>query len=117
MKKRRKHTVLFYGFLIFGFVIIVLLGTLFQKKEWKNYIRIASSSKIEGEVESIWNNRGTFMVLKNGQKYDLPFSENNAYDPSFIGSFIKKGDFVFKNSYSDSLYIYRGKVKYYFIIK
>lgn len=111
-----KHVWKFIFAILIGFIVMIVSGIYFQKKEWEKYPKIQSQSEFKGEVYKIWNNRGVFGELKSGQKFSIPLTYNFNYDPSLISDFIKKGDFILKPSNSDSIFVFRKNTKYFFLL-
>ena len=106
----------FFGLLIGGFIIMVFIGIYLQKKQWENYPVVTYKTQLKGEVKKIRINRGTLGELTNGQKFSLPSSDNYSYSPHFIGRFINRGDYIQKDAFSDTLFVYRDEKEYYFIL-
>lgn len=106
----------FFGLLILGFILMAVFGVFLQKKRMERYPMVTYQSELKGEISEIRINRGTLAEFKNGQKFSLPSSDNLSYTPYFIGRFINRGDSLVKSAFSDSIFIYRNKKKYYFIL-
>ncbi|WP_114436198.1 hypothetical protein [Marinilabilia salmonicolor] len=106
----------FFGLLILGFILMAVFGIFLQKKRMERYPMVTYQSELKGEISEIRINRGTLAEFKNGQKFSLPSSDNLSYTPYFIGRFINRGDSLVKSAFSDSIFIYRNKKKYYFIL-
>ncbi|SMO62185.1 hypothetical protein SAMN06265379_103410 [Saccharicrinis carchari] len=102
--------------ILLGFIIMSIGGIYFQKKEWKRYNMVSRQTEFKGEIVKIRNNGVTFVKLNNGRELKLPSSYNYAYNDEFLGVFIRRGDYVVKNSSSDSIFIHRDDQCYYFIL-
>ncbi len=106
----------FFGILICCFICVTVIGIFIQKKDWEKYPEVTYRTELNGVISNIRINRGTFAEFKNGQKFSLPSSDNLSYIPYVIGRFINKGDSISKPAFSDSIFIYRDKDKYYFVL-
>lgn len=62
--------------------------------------------------------RGTYLIdLTDGTKFALyGATRNYLYENSDLIDFLQLSDSIYKSSSSDSIFIYRGSLKYYFIL-
>ncbi|WP_289056018.1 hypothetical protein [Carboxylicivirga marina] len=112
-----KHVWKFLLALPIGFVIMAGIGIYFQKQEWKQYPETLYQTELEGEVsKKKLDGGGIFLELNCGKKFNLPSSYNFSYSSDYIGNFIRRGDYIVKTSGSDSIFIYRDSIKYYFVL-
>ncbi|NOU60942.1 hypothetical protein [Marinifilum caeruleilacunae] len=76
------------------------------------------SIKFEGKVEDINVDRGwVTIVLKNDESFSIRSSANNNYNPRLLSRFLRINDSIYKPSNSDTLYVFKEKRKYYFIME
>ena len=92
-------------------------GNLEVSKLITKYPLVKLEDNFEGVLKTYTARRGaSLIVLENGYMATLNTSRNYALDPVSLDKFLKTGDSLIKNSYSDTLFIYRGNKSYYFII-
>lgn len=93
-------------------VLFIAQGNLFQE-----YPELKYSDSICGVLRHVEMNRAAILIeLNNKRKVHTKPTNNYLYSPSYLEKFLRTGDSIFKNMNSDTLYVYRGYNKYYFII-
>lgn len=116
MIKQSNNIGKFYGLLIIGFIIMVAIGIILQNKKINNYEDIREINYLTGVLVKIQAERSSaFGHLSNGRKIFFFDSENYNYVPYALNKFLKVGDSIVKHSQSDTLFVYRGTNKYYFL--
>lgn len=81
------------------------------------YRKIHNRDSTFGKVVQTEVSKGpAFITFKNGEKVWLRSSINYNYSPPFLDAFIKIGDSIAKKNGSDSLFIYRNHITYFFIL-
>ena len=86
-------------------------------RDIKEYPVINKDVEINGLILSLYSKRGeSFIILNDSVKKRLIYSENKEYNKSALCDFLHKGDSISKRVNSDSLFIYRDKRKFYFIL-
>lgn len=107
----------FYGVLIVGFILMVIIGIIYNNRKMDDHIDIRYIDSITGVLIGIDPERGSaFGKLKDGRDIFIFDSDNFDYGPYSIERFIMVGDSIVKPLLSDTLYIYREKKRYYFIL-
>ena len=107
----------FYFSLFVGFILVVMIAVISHKKKMRNHINIKKTKEINGVLIKVSTNRSSaYCVLKDGRKVFIFDSDNLNYEPYALNKFLKKGDSIVKPPYSDTLFIYRDKEKYFFIL-
>ena len=88
-----------------------------NKRLWDTYQLVTKEDKISGTISYIETKKGAvFIALDNGDSIGLNGSGNYEYTEVWLSKFLKIGDVIYKESYSDSLLIYRNYKEYYFLI-
>ena len=111
------------GAIIGVFIFIVICFILYipheiQTKLDSNYPHLKYNDEVFGKVEKIKVNRGTiYFDLKNNLRFKTYSSNNFNYSPFSIDDFIIYDDSVYKPKNSDSLFVFRDKKRYFFILE
>jgi len=111
-----KYLPVFFIALPIGFIIIVVVGTYFQNKEWEEHLEITFLTEFEGEITALKTDGAILLEVNNKNKFRLDYTHNSSYEPNYLGDFAHIGDYVVKHVNSDSIFIYQDSIKYYFII-
>lgn len=83
----------------------------------REYPNINQNDYMCGKIKNYSTYRGAVLLtLENNYKTCINTSRNYGYTPPYLEKFIKVGDSVIKNAYSDTLHIIRNEQKYFFII-
>jgi hypothetical protein len=112
-----------YGlpFMLVGLLIVgaILFDDNKKSTEITDSIDNLYGQELSGIVATISQNRGTVSLrFKDCSKKRIFFSStsNSSLTPSFIDDFIKGGDSIFKAKNSMELEVYRGKMRFHFIL-
>ncbi len=111
--------------LLIIFTIVILIGTLSVKKQllkqklfYKNYPLVKFEIEYRGFVfKRYYTHSRTFVEIENGTKYSFPWAYNFQNNPYFLGDFLIIGDFILKPANTDTLYVFRGEQKYFFVLE
>lgn len=113
---KKGQIILLVVILFIGVIIMTTIATL-SERQFKDVNLIANSDSLAGTVISSIARKGSVVVeFKNSKRYQLPASENENYNPCYINDFIQEGDSLSKAAFCDTLYIYRNKQLYYFVL-
>ena len=113
---KRAQLVLFVVVLFMG-IFFVTVMSYFSERQFKDVKYITYADSLNGNVISRVARKGSVVVeFANPPRYQFPSSENENYDSYSINSFIQEGDSLAKAAFSDTLYIYRDKHRYYFVL-
>ncbi|NJM14817.1 MAG: hypothetical protein HC896_05060 [Bacteroidales bacterium] len=79
---------------------------------------MSTYTEISGRIEYIDSDRGAVFLRLKGDTIEYAFrsSYNYEYKPYSIESFLQINDSISKPYNSDTIYIYRDKFEFYFII-
>lgn len=116
MEKKKSNSVFTLIFLILGVLIYYFIVNY---PYHKSGITVKYETEISGILTFATQNRGeiSLRVLQSKEKkYFISSSRNYDYEPYDLENFVQGGDSIYKPSSSDTLYIYRGDKKYFFII-
>ena len=113
--------------LFVGVPIILLFGYFYVKISFKyldyldrenfKYTLVKSSNEVVGIIDSVYSSHGgTFVTLKDSLKIWFVASENKMYKKHMLFDFVNNNDSLFKRINNDTLFVYRDKKKYYFIL-
>ncbi len=102
--------------MFFAFIIMVVVGTYVQKKEYKKFKPVTNQLEIKGEISGIQYYGNALVTLTSGQKLEIPQASNSNYSDDCISLFIMFGDSILKKAHSDTIFIHRDNKEYYFII-
>lgn len=107
------------GAIIGVFIFIVLyIPHEIQTKLDSNYPHLKYNDEVFGKVEKTKVNRGTiYFKLKNNLRFNTYSSNNYNYSPFSIDDFIIYDDSIYKPKNSDSLFVFRNKKRYFFILE
>ena len=97
-----------------GFLLLIDRKEIanFEKEEKKFY-----SNSVSGTVISLEHVRQWVIVqISNGEKCYINQAANYSYNPNLLSDFMQIGDSIVKPPFSDSVFIYREQIKFYFII-
>nr|WP_321453163.1 hypothetical protein [uncultured Carboxylicivirga sp.] len=111
-----KHLPKFIIALPIGFLIMTIIGTYFQNKEWEEHSEVTYQTELKGEIKVAKTNGAVLIEFSNGNKFRLNYSDNYNYTPSSMSQFIRIGDHVYKPINSDSIFIFRNSKKYFFLL-
>ena len=111
--------------MIIIFLVVFTIGylitrkqTIQQKNYYDNYPLLERKTEYKGRiVQKHYTHGRTFFGFKNGTKHSIPWAYNYDYKTYFIGDYLISGDSILKPANSDTLFIYRGDKKYYFILE
>jgi hypothetical protein len=96
--------------------IIIVTESLINKKR-SQYIEVNSGIEVVGVINNLFTNQGvSYITIADSSKFWLPNSRNYLYDPPYLYDFIDLKDSVYKQLNSDTLYIYRNQMEYYFVL-
>lgn len=112
-------------FLLIISVLIFLLGffavTKYTERErnyFDNYPRVEYNMNYQGVVLKRHYTHGiTFIAIEGHIKFSLPWAYNYNYKPFFLGDFLRVGDEIHKPSHSDTLFVSRDSLQYYFVLE
>lgn len=123
IKKWRKDKIYRISLYILGFggVLIGLLfitNVIFYQTKGKSLRTETYESFFNGEVTHISTTKGVTLVkIKNkDEKIFLKYSYNHNTKPNRLDKFLRIGDIIEKNSFSDSLIVKRDNIEYVFIL-
>ena len=108
--------------IIASFVILFFISvwSLFETNDnlREKYPKI-DNELVQGYIKTVFTTGGyCYVTLKSGKLFRDNGSENLEYKNDYIlGLFLQANDSVYKPAFSDTMYVYRQKSKYYFIIK
>lgn len=114
---------LFYVIAIVAFILFAVV--LWREGEYKSktYHAVDKTSMISGVVKEaekdigLFNRGAVYYKLTNGINFRTDrYSRNFLYENSLMADFIQKSDSIFKDKNNDTIYIYRGGGKYYFVL-
>ncbi len=112
-----KKKLRFFLKLMFGGVILCVSILVFFKYKMDKYPVLSTKEKISGEIENVKKVQSVSIVkIKNGAIWRLMPSRNYLYKDFNLNEFITKGDSIYKNSGSDSVFIKRKDNTYYFVL-
>lgn len=114
--------------------VAVLLATLFgcfywgsnnvkeKKQANATYKEISLQDSISGVITDMYyaNNLKSFSTsctVDEGLRIILPWAENWAYSRKHLSRFLQEGDSLYKFKGSDTLFVYRQKTGYYFVLE
>jgi len=106
-------------------IVVLILGyffsTLISKQTAKQFVNVKQTQNSEpliGVVKNRILNKGSVVVeFRNSKRYQIPSCKNENYTSSYINNFIQVGDSLSKVAFSDTLYIYRNKQRYFFVLE
>jgi hypothetical protein len=79
---------------------------------------LASSGNFHGIINENFEDRGSsFVIINDTTKIWFPCAENLKYQPSLMCYFIQIGDSIAKREGSDTVFIFRDRILYYFVLK
>ena len=121
----KKHWVLLLLFV--GVPMILLFGYFYTKTSFKylnyldrenhKYSMVRSIDKVIGVTDSVYSSRGgSFVTLKDSSKIWFEVSRNKTYKKYLLCDFLQKNDSLVKQINSDTLFIYRDRKLYYFVL-
>jgi len=88
-----------------------------SKKLDEQYPVLENYNTITGIVMHLFSEHGhIYITLTDSIKYLIAHSINYNYSPYFLDDFIIIGDSLVKHAGSDTLFVYRNKEEYYFLI-
>ncbi|WP_088655691.1 hypothetical protein [Geofilum rhodophaeum] len=107
----------FYGLLLMGFIIMVIIGIVLHNSKMSNHIDIRNLNSLNGVVVKVKADRSSaFGELQDGRRVFFFDSDNYNYKPYSLCKFLNIGDSIIKHNQSDTLYIYRDEKEYYFVL-
>jgi hypothetical protein len=100
------------------FLILLSLVNINLFTNCKSGITLTPDTEIGGRVEYFDSDRGAVFLRLKGDTVEYAFrsSYNYDYNPYSIENFLQINDSILKTRNSDTIYIYRDTIKYYFII-
>lgn len=100
------------------FFSIVIKQTDIEYEEFRHkYKNIERFDSLSGTVSSISCRRGASVVsLSKGNNITFPSSRNYDYDVYHLCEFITVGDSIQKRTDCDTLYLFREKQEFYFVL-
>jgi hypothetical protein len=99
------------------FVIGSSLLVVYQYTLTKDYRVVRIDDDFISKVKSTERLRGdTKVQLESGQKFILPFADNNNYQQYSLSQFVKPGDVLVKKSSSDTLIVKRYEGEFIFVM-
>jgi hypothetical protein len=110
---------------IIGVITIWILIFLFIKfkfvdptiKLGQDHILIKGEMGFSGKILDLYDNKGfTLITLSDSLKLILPHSRNYNYESPYLSDFLLMGDSINKMQYNDTLIVYRGISRYYFVL-
>ncbi|MDU1903775.1 MAG: hypothetical protein E6772_03245 [Dysgonomonas sp.] len=114
------------NYFIYILCIIGFLSCNFEKKRdqalKKEYPLLYRDNSISGRVDSFfWNQlsspRGALLIkLQNNLKFTAFINASSKETEKKLYDFLEKGDSIYKPEKKDSIYIYRNKLKYSFLL-
>jgi hypothetical protein len=121
----RKYAVLIILFV--GVPIILCIGYIYVKSSFKlldflqqknkNYDMVVTKDKINGVVHSVYSDRGgSFVQFNDSIKMWFEVSENKKYNKYLLCDFLQPNDSLIKNPNNDTLFIYRKKELFFFVL-
>ena len=120
MKKNKRIVVIIAFWVVLPILTLVLMFTLQSKyitslnREYKN---IETQDEIDGVIHSMKSRKGgVYITLDNNVKVQFAPSCNYLYKKIFLDDFLRKGDQIIKRKDSDTLYVFRNKQEYYFVL-
>jgi hypothetical protein len=112
-----------YWYIILPLSILIILIAFYLNnrkdvlKQYNDYNIIRKNTVINGEILKIDRvTSNTLIITKNSEKYWINTTWNISYNPSNISDFIRIGDSISKGKNNDTLFIYREKIKYFFMM-
>ena len=117
MKKNKYYIFLIIIGAVF-FLFIYFLTNNYQSEKDESYKRITYTDKIAGMLEKIDDNRGVLYIdLSKGIKFSIGASTRNYnYNRNDIWGFLNKGDSIVKPANTDTIYVIRKGIVYFFVI-
>jgi hypothetical protein len=112
-----KDVITLLKFLTLGFVVGVVLITIYYYNETKGYCHVQMSDTFVGRVTFAKRLRGDTRVhLESGERFVLPYADNYKYQRYRLSEFVKEGDLLIKRKDSDTLIVKRYEYEYIFVI-
>jgi len=105
---------------IIGIIAISLMFYMpkaIKSKLDSNHPHIKYNDEFFGKVEKVFNNRGSiYFDLENNQNFCIFDTRNYDYSPFGIDDFVSYGDSISKQKHTDTIFVFKDKKKYFFII-
>jgi hypothetical protein len=113
-----KVSMLLFSIFAIIFIIIFFYDSYTDIRRLNStYQEVDKNVALKGKVDSIETLKGsTFITFDHNKKYNIRPSCNFEYSVPCLSNFLQINDSVYKNRGSDSLFIVRNKVVYFFII-
>jgi hypothetical protein len=108
-------------------IIALIIGYFYWKysnayldwvdRDVKEYALVNTDQVINGRIISYYEKKGEPLVtLNNSSKIRFEYSVNKKYPKPNLFDFLNPGDSISKKMNSDSLFVFRSKGKFYFIL-
>jgi predicted RND superfamily exporter protein len=107
------------GYLAIAFIVIFSGFFVFKiYRTYNNSELVNYDTELTGKIQKFEDYKGqVYILFENENKYwSIDNSYNYDYSSAFLGDFLADSDYVYKNACSDTLFIQRDNVEYFFII-
>jgi hypothetical protein len=105
---------LIFGYFYYKYSILYLDWV---DRDVKEYALVRNDEEINGRIISYYEKKGEpLVILDDFSKIRFEYSENKKYPKPYLFNFLNAGDSISKKRNSDSLFIFRDKSIFYFIL-
>jgi hypothetical protein len=113
----KKQAIMLFRFLVIGFVILCISLIYYTNSLSEKYISVIRETAFNGQVRLLESFKSSTIIGVNNEEYILYGVYNDSYDPSFLYDFLRNGDTVVKEPGMDTLHVFRGEEKFFFLLK
>ncbi|MDL2323473.1 hypothetical protein LJC52_05770 [Bacteroidales bacterium OttesenSCG-928-A17] len=100
---------------VVGGIVITKISSNRIKRLKDEYPLMNINTNINGIISNHFIDRATYVELMDDKNICVLFLRNSQYKRSSFGDFIQVGDSISKKAGSDTVYIFREGMEYYFV--
>ncbi|TKG95170.1 hypothetical protein EYV94_10695 [Puteibacter caeruleilacunae] len=104
------------------FVAVVVAIAIFSYKareQRTRFTEVTTESSVSMEVHRTLMQRvaTTFVRTSDDRLFQIPWADNMAYEKKHLAAFIERGDSIYKQANSDSIFVIRKGQRYHFVLE
>ncbi|WP_120275738.1 hypothetical protein [Mangrovibacterium diazotrophicum] len=113
----KKIGIVFFVIMAISFAVFLTVQDHSKTKRLHSEFKeVYTKDEFKGIITDLYTDRGACFVTSGSKKIFLHNSANSLYRQRFLQDNLSIGDSIVKKSWTDSLFIFRGNSKYYFVL-